>query len=100
MFIYNVTVNIDEASEKEWLRWMKEIHVPDVLKTGCFVDNQILKVFGVEEMGPTYSVQYRFREIPDIERYQKNFAPQLQKEHNEKFAEKFTAFRTLLQIVS
>ena len=78
---------------------MKKIHIPDVMKTGCFVDNQVLRVLGVEDLGHTYSVQYRFREMGDIEKYQKQFAAALQAEHREKFGSKATAFRTLLQIV-
>jgi hypothetical protein len=35
----------------------------------------------------------------DIEKYQKEFAPKLQAEHTTKFKDKYTAFRTLLQIV-
>ena len=57
MFIYNVTVNIDEGSDQEWLLWMREIHIPDVLKTGCFTGSRILKVLGVDDTGHTYSIQ-------------------------------------------
>ena len=33
------------------------------------------------------------------EKYQKEFAPRLQKEHSDRFANKFVAFRTLLEVV-
>jgi hypothetical protein len=100
MFIYNVTVNISESAHQEWVKWMKEIHIPDVMKTGCFVDNQLSKLLYVEDEGHTYSVQYRFLEMEDIERYQKEFAPKLQAEHSAKFNNQYAAFRTLLQIVT
>jgi len=99
MFIYNVTVNIADEAQNEWLKWMKEIHIPDVMKTGCFIDSQILKVLYVEDEGHTYSIQYKFLEMVDIEKYQKEFAPKLQEEHKKKFDGKYAAFRTLLQIV-
>lgn len=99
MFIYNVTVNISPDIQHEWLNWMQEIHVPDVMKTGCFVDSQILRVLFVEDEGSTYSVQYRFLDMSDIERYQKEFAPALQAEHKNKFGDKYVAFRTILEIV-
>lgn len=99
MFIYNVTVNIADEAHNEWLKWMKEIHIPDVMKTGCFIDNQILKVLYVEDEGHTYSIQYKFLEMVDIEKYQKEFAPKLQEDHKKKFDGKYAAFRTLLQIV-
>ncbi len=97
MYIYNVTVNISQEAHHEWLAWMQEKHIPDVMKTGCFVDNSMLKVLFVEDEGHTYSIQYRFLEMSDIEHYQKNFAPALQAEYKEKFEGKYVAFRTLLE---
>ncbi len=99
MFIYNVTVNISDDIQNEWVSWMKATHIPDVMKTGCFVDSQMVKVLYVNDEGHTYSIQYKFLEMADIERYQKEFAPKLQAEHSEKFKDKYAAFRTILQIV-
>ncbi len=99
MFIYNVTVNISDDIQNEWVKWMREIHIPDVMKTGCFVDSQMVKVLYVEDEGHTYSVQYKFLEMVDMERYQKEFAPKLQAEHTAKFKDKYAAFRTLLQVI-
>ena len=99
MFIYNVTVNINEDVHAEWVKWMRETHMPDVMKTGCFVDNQMVKVLYVEDEGHTYSLQYKFLEMVDIERYQKEHAPGLQADHTKKFKDKYTAFRTLLQVI-
>jgi hypothetical protein len=98
MFIYNVTINIAEDAHMEWLKWMKEKHIPEVMNTGCFIGSQILKVLYVADEGHTYSIQYKFLEMTDIEKYQKEFAPALQADHKKMFGEKFTAFRTLLQI--
>lgn len=99
MFIYNVTVNIKDDAHNEWLRWMRETHIPDVMKTGCFIDSQLVKVLYVDDEGHTYSTQYKFLEMPDIERYQKEFAPKLQAEHSVKFKDKYAAFRTILQVI-
>jgi hypothetical protein len=99
VFIYNVTVNISDDIHTEWLKWMKETHIPDVMKTGCFIDSQMLKVLYVEDEGHTYSIQYKFLEMSDIERYQKEYAKALQAEHSSRFKDKYAAFRTLLQMV-
>ncbi len=99
MFIYNVTVNIADDVHQDWLKWMKEEHIAEVMKTGCFVDSSILKVLYVEDEGHTYSIQYRFLEMSDIESYQKNYAPELQAKHSKKFKDKYAAFRTILQLV-
>lgn len=100
MIIYNVTVNIDADVHDEWLQWMKEIHIPDVMGTGFFLDNKISKVLsGEEEGGRTYSIMYTCESMETYERYQKEAAPSLQASHTKKYAGKFGAFRTLLEVV-
>jgi len=77
---------------------MKETHIPDVMATGFFTENKICKVLS-EELETTYAIQYTFRTMEDMNRYQKEHAPRLQKEHTEKFKDKFAAFRTILEII-
>ncbi|HET6244180.1 MAG: DUF4286 family protein [Bacteroidetes bacterium] len=99
MIIYNVTVNIENDVREEWLKWMKEVHIPNVMSTGLFIENRMLKVLVDEESGTTYSIQYTCKRMEDIQIYQRDHAPQLQKEHIEKYKGKFVAFRTLLEVV-
>lgn len=99
MFIYNVTINVETSAHDEWLKWMQEVHIPDVMKTGCFVDSRMLKVLNVEDEGTTYSVQYTFLNMSDMEEYRLKHGPRLQKDALDKFKDKFVAFRTLLEIV-
>lgn len=98
MFIYNVTVTLEKDIHSEWLKWMKEVHIPDVMHTGLFVGNKICKLIS-EDMETTYAIQYTFREMNDLHKYQKEFAPKLQQAHKEKFKDKFAAFRTVLEII-
>ena len=99
MYIYNVTLSVDKSVHEEWLKWMLEEHMPEVVKTGCFVDSRILKVLNVEDEGVTYSAQYTFLEMSDMEDYKSKHAARLQKDAMDKFKDKFVAFRTLLEIV-
>ncbi len=99
MIIYNVTINIENDVREEWLQWMKEKHIPDVMKTGYFIENKICKVLVEEEQGTTYSIQYTCANMQDLEEYRRDHAPRLQKEVNDKYANKFVAFRTVLEIV-
>lgn len=97
--LYNVTVNIDNQVHDDWLKWMKETHIPDVMRTGLFLENRICRVMVEEEQGTTYSVQYLCSSIDELKQYQEKHAPALQKEHNARYEGKFVAFRTLLEIV-
>ena len=51
MYIYNVTVNIDESVHDEWLDWIKE-HIPMVLSTGRFSEAKLTRVLVEEERSP------------------------------------------------
>lgn len=98
MYIYNVTLNIEESIHDDWLKWMKEVHIPDVLATGLFIDNRFCQVMVQEEQGITYSIQYKVKDLASLELYQKEHAPRLQAEHSERYRDKFVAFRTILRI--
>ncbi len=101
MIIYNVTINIDESVENQWLDYMKNRHIPDVLKTGCFVKSSISRLLTrqADETGVSYAIQYHCENIDQYNRYEKEFAPRLQKEHSELYGGKFVAFRTLMEEV-
>ncbi|HXC07219.1 MAG TPA: DUF4286 family protein [Bacteroidia bacterium] len=97
--IYNVTVCIDASVHDEWLDWMRTIHIPEVMATGHFLENRMCKVLVEEDSGITYSIQYTCAGMPDLEAYQQKHAPRLQKDHNERYKDKFVAFRTLLEVL-
>ncbi|MGB3946714.1 MAG: DUF4286 family protein [Bacteroidia bacterium] len=99
MIIYNVTVNIENDVREEWLQWMKQQHIPDVMQTGYFIENKICKVLVDEEQGTTYSIQYLCENMDKLKEYQQQHSPRLQKEHADKYANKYVAFRTVLEIV-
>ena len=97
MTIYSVTIAIQPAIEGEWAQWMNEVHVPDVLRTGCFTECRCHKVIGSDGDEVTYVLQYRCRSLAEYHRYRDNFAPALQKEHTDRFAGKFRGSRQLLE---
>jgi hypothetical protein len=98
MIIYNVTVKIDTNQYEDWLNWMKSEHIPKVMATGFFLKNELARVLVDEEDGITYSIQYRCNSLKDFEDYQRDYAPGLQKEHLDRYRDKFVAFRTLLEL--
>jgi hypothetical protein len=101
MIVYNVTINLDEAIAEEWLTWMKSIHIPLVMDTGCFEGYKILKLLNerTDFEGPTFAVQYFSPDMKTMQKYSSQFAPSLQKEVKDKYGERLVAFRTLLEEV-
>lgn len=100
MILYNVTVSIDNTVADEWLQWMKEVHIPEVMETGYFLANQICRVMEDEDTGgTTYAVQYTCRSVKDLQEYQREYSPALQQKVNDRYAGRYAAFRTMLEIV-
>ena len=99
MIIYNITIIIDKEAENHWLDWMKNTHIPDVMQKELFIDCKISRVLAEEAGGHTYAIAYSYQNIRDYEKYQNKFASKLQAEHKNKFAGKFVAYRTLLEVV-
>jgi len=44
MFIYNVTIKVDHSIAIEWLEWLKSVHIPEVIATGCFTEAKVLQL--------------------------------------------------------
>ncbi len=99
MILYNVTINIDHEVEQEWLRWMKETHIPDVMATGLFTGSRMYKVLAEDEGGTTYAIQYACATMEHYERYRDEHAPRLQAITQKEYGGRFVAFRTLLEAV-
>lgn len=99
MILYNVTVSIDANIQDEWLGWMRSTHIPQVMETGCFLESRISRVNGEEEGGVTYAITYLAPSEEILTTYQNEHAPALQADHSAKFAGKFAAFRTTLNVI-
>ena len=100
MYIYNVTINIQEDAHDEWVEWMKTEHIPEMLETGKFTKALMTKVLVKEEMGGmTYSVQFTADSKDMLQKYYDENAKEM-RSRSKKFEGKFVAFRTELQIVS
>ncbi|KRT16677.1 hypothetical protein ASU31_07630 [Pedobacter ginsenosidimutans] len=99
MFLYNVTLILDDAAAEEWLQWMQDVHIPEVMATGMFISNRLLKVVDSPNEGVTYCAQYVAETLDHYNKYQEVFAPALQAELNERYKNRFVAYRTLMEFV-
>lgn len=99
MIIYNVTVKINLEISEEWLSWMRIQHIPKVLSTGAFLKCRISRLDLKEEDGITYVLQYDAYSQDSLNKYMIHQAPALQQEHIDRYANKFVAFRTILEVI-
>jgi hypothetical protein len=101
MIIYNVTINVEDDAHDAWLPWMKQTHIPDVMRTGLIIEYTMSKLLTQQEdeTGTTYVIQYLFENMEKYETYKDEFAPALQADTNKHFGGKFVAFRSLMERV-
>jgi hypothetical protein len=101
MYIYNVTINIDESAHEQWLTWMQKTHIPEMMATGKFTQAKMCRVLIVEEMGGfTYSVQYSVNSKEILQKYYREDAPRLRQDGLQLFSDKMLVFRTELEVIS
>ncbi len=101
MILYNVTVNIDKDVEQDWISWMKETHIPEVMDTGFFIEYRMMKMLSQaeDETGITYAIQYMAETLGHLETYLDTVAPKIQKKSIIRYGTKLAAFRTVLEEV-
>ena len=99
MITYSVNVTVQADIEPEWVNWMSRVHVPDVLRTGCFTQCRMYKLLESPADEPIYAMQYDCSAIEEYYRYRDNFAPALQKDHSDRYGNKVRGSRQLLEQV-
>jgi len=101
MVLYNVTINIDEDVEQDWIEWMKKTHIPAVMDTGFFSEYRLMRMLSesADETGKTYAIQYIAENLAKVETYLETAAPKLQKQSIIRYGTKMAAFRTVLEEV-
>ena len=101
MIVYNVTIKIADGIAVEWLQWLKEEHIPEVIKTGCFTHAIIHRLLETDDTeGPTYIVQYYAESKAVYNNYIQNFASLMRQKSFAKWGDQFIAFRTVMHIVN
>ena len=100
MYIYNVTTNVEDSIHEEWLQWIQNEYIPEVLSTGKFYKALVSRVQIEEEMGgTTYSIQYTTNSKESLEEFQQKFGEKIS-QSNTRFAGKTVSFATELDVVS
>jgi len=100
MILYNVTISVDNSIKEDWLQWIKQTHIPEIMATGLFTEYKLLTLlFEQNQDSQTFAVQYFCKSLKDFQLYEGKFAPILRQKTQERYGEKCLAFRTLLEVL-
>ncbi len=99
MVIYNVTIHIENQCQEDWLKFMKNDHIPKVMASGCFIKYALHRLVNHKSEGANYAVQYFAQNHAVLQQYFSQFSLALQEEHQAKFKDKYVAFRSILETI-
>lgn len=100
MILYNITINIDQEREYEFVEWMKYEYLPKVMQTGLFFEKRFFRLLQEENGdGVNFSAQFFAEGMEDLEFFQQKYGQVLREEFVEKFGSQFVSFRSVLESV-
>ncbi|GAA4378564.1 DUF4286 family protein [Hymenobacter koreensis] len=99
MILYNVTSSVDPEVADEWLTYMRDVHMPEVMASGFFLRSQICRLLNEENDGCTYATQYYCVSMEQLEEYQETAAPGLRADLETRFPGQYVSFRTVLEVI-
>ena len=99
MIIYKVIIHIEKEIEKDWLSWMKQEHIPEIMSLNIFMKSKIFQVLNPKKRDlKSYCIEYHCTSINDYNKYKKNYAKVIQKKHSEKYKGLFNAERLIISL--
>ena len=101
MIIYNITTKVDSAIHADWLTWLKEEHIPEMINTGCFIKAVILQLLEIDESdGTTYALQYHAESKSLYNRYIEKFSQEMAQKSHRQWGDLLLTFPTVMQVVN
>ncbi len=100
MVIYNVTSKVEHSIAADWLQWIRDEHIGDLVSTGCFTHATVLRMIETDETdGLTYAVQYHAPDQKAYNYYIQQYAARMQEKSFSRWGDKVISFRSVLQVI-
>lgn len=101
MLIYNISIKINAAIEKEWVKWQQQEHIPEIMTSGQFSEYKFCKLLEQEDdESATYIVQFIAASYEKYQYYIKHFAPLLRQKALDRWGDQYIAFRSIMEVIN
>ena len=104
MIVYKVTIDIDYSVEEDWLLWMKNEHIPELIQLNLFLKTNFFKRLPLEKnpknIYNSYCVEYYCTSIKEYNLYKNTYANKIQEKHSNRYKGKFKAKREILELIN
>lgn len=100
MLIYNTTYVVENQKITVWKKWIDDIHIPFMRKTGKFTSPQITKILFPDNGETTsFSVQFKIKNLESLGIWSELYAEQLQHDITKRFGKDVLPFSTVMEII-
>lgn len=97
MIIYSVTYAIEDQLEFEWVNFMKDSFIPNVMDSGYFEEYIFTKVLAQEGTDTAYNIQYQCFNHEKLNLFIANVQQELDAMMHQKYNGRFASFFTKLE---
>ena len=98
MILYNITYNIDKELDQEWVYWLRDYYLPEVMGSGNFIQYKVYRMLKTEDDGSiNYAIQFFSESIESLNDFLVSRAPAISQQLMDKFRHHHVAFMTVLQ---
>lgn len=99
-FTYNITTLVPEEIEEEWVKWIVEIHLKEILDTGLILQHYLYKLRdkNVQE-GVTYTLQIFFKHLQDYEKFKTLYEQKLLEKRKENWGNACLSFISSMEVI-
>jgi len=98
VIIQNITYSINKDLEQEFLDWIQNVHIQNVMITGFPKSYKIMRLLTeIENGGATFSIQYNFDNLNSFEAFEREYFDDLNHEVDKQYRGKYVFFPSLLE---
>ena len=99
MIVYKVIIQIEKKIEKDWLNWMRDVHIPEIMDLNIFYKSRLFNIINKKAKEfSSFCIEYYCRSEEEYNIYKKKYSKNLQIKHIEKFKGKFNGKRLILSL--
>ena len=99
MLIYNTTFHVDDDIHENFLIWIKECYISEVLKQGILKSPRFCRILNHRDEGECYSLQWEVENSGLLHRWHLEQGMKQNEELTKIFKDKVVGFPTLMEII-
>ncbi|AFK03808.1 hypothetical protein Emtol_2672 [Emticicia oligotrophica DSM 17448] len=98
MLIFNITFNVEDKINEQWLKWMKSNFIPVALSTNLPKDIKVFRLLNEQaNTDKTFAFQFHFKNMEDYMEFEMQHRERISDRYQMLFRGKYVEFSSLLQ---